>query len=29
MARLLRYTAWQASQHSSHTKPLEVAMQPA
>ena len=29
MARLLRYTAWQTSQHSSPTEPSEVTMQPA
>jgi putative transposase len=29
MARLLRYTAWQTSQHSSHTEPSEVTLQPA
>ena len=29
MARLLRYTAWQTNQHSPHTGPLEVTMQPA
>lgn len=29
MARLLRYTAWQTSQHGSHREPSEVTMQPA